>query len=70
MDQPSFGSPAVEVLLLQAQWRWPEGWSLRITARRSGATGLQSWSSDAYGALSADELAQVVGDALVALLGL
>jgi hypothetical protein len=62
--QLQFGVPALEAINVSCWWDFPTGWTLRITARRSG----RSWAGGEtreYDYLTTDEL----GDVLAAELG-
>ena len=61
-DRPLF-RPALAGVLLQAGWRYPDGWTVRLSTRREGEAW-QCWESDVYERLSTSEALDVL-DALV-----
>lgn len=57
--QLPLGAPALEAINLNCWWEFPSGWSLRLTARRSG----RSWADGqtrTYDFLTTEELVDVL----------
>lgn len=67
VQSPRLGAPAFEVILMDAAYHWPDGWSLRVCTRRSGSADFEQ---EQYKALDVFEYHQVVADTLALKLGI
>jgi hypothetical protein len=67
--QLQFGVPALEAINVSCWWDFPTGWTLRITARRSGRSWAEGETRE-YDYLSTDELEDVLAAEVGRLLGI
>lgn len=68
-DQPRLWTPAVDAVVFNMSYRWPDGWTVHMAFRRNG----DRWGHEPttmYTELCALELVDVVDAELLALLGL
>lgn len=63
MLAPTFGAPDNDVVILQCRYRWPEGWTLIVTTRPSGALGPEAWRAETYAGMALDELEEALAAA-------
>jgi hypothetical protein len=67
--QPRLWVTAVEAAHIQLLWEWHHGWSAHIKMRRQG-DGWDATPATFYGALSTEELYDVLVTELARMLGL